>query len=228
MAARAQRVDERWLARRIEHGDPFWPPQLAVAIAIALNLAMAEKLTPGPRWLPAAIEGALLVVLVATTRNDRATEHAPGRRRLALAVVGLVSAANVFALALLVHYLVGGGEIQGRSLIGSGALLLVNNMLLFAVWYWELDGGGPVERFRHPPARPDFQFTQMDNPELTLPGWRPGFGDYLYLSFTNTTAFSPTDTMPLTHAAKAIMALQSATALTTIGLVVARAVNILG
>ena len=101
-------------------------------------------------------------------------------------------------------------------------------MLLFSVWYWEMDRGGPVVRHLDPKALPDFQFPQMENPGLAPPGWRPGFVDYLYVSLTNATAFSPTDTMPLTQTAKLVMGVQSVAALVTVGLVVARAVNILG
>src|SRR3989442_269443 len=86
---------------------------------------------------------------------------------------------------------------------------------------------GPVARFLNPKALPDFQFPQMENPGLAPPGWRPGFVDYLYTSLTNATAFSPTDTMPLTQTAKLVMAVQAVAALVTVGLVVARAVNIL-
>ena len=143
-------------------------------------------------------------------------------------MIGLVSLANVVSLALLVHYLVRGGKAGGHQLILSGIVLWATNVLLFAVWYWEMDRGGPVLRFRRPEILPDFQFPQMENPELAPRGWRPGFLDYLYTSLTNATAFSPTDTMPLTQTAKAVMGLQGVAALVTIGLVVARAVNILG
>jgi hypothetical protein len=222
------RRGERSLAKRIEAGDPYWPPQLALAIALGLDVALSDQVTPGPRWLPAVVAGLLLAVLVVTTWGDRATEHVQSRRHLALAVITLVSAFSLVALGMLVEKLINGGQTEGKPLIGSGTLLLVNDVLLFAVWYWELDRGGPVERFRNPDTRPDFQFTQMDNPHFAVPNWRPGFGDYLYLSLTNTQAFSPTDTMPLTHAAKSIMGLQAVASMVTIGLVIARAVNILG
>ena len=101
-------------------------------------------------------------------------------------------------------------------------------MLIFGLWYWGLDQGGPVRRVQPDPPPPDFQFPQMENPTLTIPGWRPGFADYLYTSLTNATAFSPTDVMPLTLTAKLMMGVESITAFMTIGLVVARAVNILG
>ena len=223
----ALRRSERWLYRRLESGDPLWAPQLAVGTAIVLNLALSEKVTIGPNWLLPAVETVLLLVLFMTTRGIRATQHFPARRRFALMVIGLVSLTNIVSVCLLIHYLLRGGHVAGRPLIGSGALLFATNVLLFSVWYWELDGGGPVERFRGTAKLRDFQFPQMENPQLAPPNWRPGFGDYLYTSFTNATAFSPTDTMPLTHPAKAVMALQSATALATVALVVARAVNIL-
>jgi hypothetical protein len=143
-------------------------------------------------------------------------------------VIGLVSAVNGVSLGLLVHYLINGGNAGGHELIVSGAVLWVTNVLLFAVWYWELDRGGPVARFVDPDALPDFLFPQMEDTQFAIPGWRPGFGDYLYTSLTNATAFSPTDTMPLTLTAKLVMSVQAITALLTVALVVARAVNILG
>ncbi len=212
---------------RIEKGDPLWPAQLAIAIAIALSLGLSNKVTIGPTWLLPSVEALLLVVLVFVT-PARAAEHSAGRRRFALALTGLVTLASVVSLALLAHYLINGGKVGGHKLILSGALLWATNVLLFAVWYWEMDRGGPVERFRNPRAPADFQFPQMENPDLAPPGWRPGFLDYLYTSLTNAQAFSPTDTMPLTHTAKIVMGVQSTAALLTVGLVIARAVNILG
>jgi uncharacterized membrane protein len=212
---------------RLERGDPYWPAQLAVAVAIALNFVLTEKITIGPTWLMPAVEGVLLVALVVVAPR-RATAHSRGRRRFGLAVVGFVTLAYVVSLGLLIHYLINGGATGGHRLILSGAVLWATNVLLFAVWYWELDRGGPVVRFLDPHALPDFQYPQMENPGLAPKGWRPGFLDYLYTSFTNATAFSPTDTMPLTQTAKVVMGIQSAAALLTVGLVVARAVNILG
>jgi hypothetical protein len=211
---------------RLERGDPYWPSQLAVAAAIALSLALSKQVTVGPRWLLPSVEGLLLVALVVVA-PVRATAHSRGRRWFALVVIGFVTLANAVSLGLLVHYLINGGHTVGHDLIESGAVLWATNVLLFAVWYWELDRGGPVARFVDPDALPDFQFPQMENKQFAVPGWRPGFGDYLYTSLTNATAFSPTDTMPLTLTAKLVMSVQSVTALLTLGLVVARAVNIL-
>ena len=215
------------LRARLEQGDPFWPAQLTVAAAIALNLTLADRVTVGPTWLLPSVEGALLVALVIIAPS-RAASHTRQIRRFALGVIGLVSLANVVSLGLLVHYLVNGGKAGGHALILSGVVLWGTNVLLFSVWYWEMDRGGPVVRFLNPKALPDFQFPQMENPGLAPPGWRPGFLDYLYVSLTNATAFSPTDTMPLTQTAKLVMGVQSVAALVTVGLVVARAVNILG
>jgi uncharacterized membrane protein len=221
------RIDIRRVGRRLENGDPLWPAQAAVALAIALNLGLSKEVTVGPRWVLPGVEAVLLAWLVYVAPS-RATTHSRRRRRLSLVVIGLVSLTNVVTLGLLVHFLVNGGKVDGHQLILSGALAWMTNVLLFAVWYWELDRGGPVARFLEPDRMPDFQFPQMENPHLAPEGWRPGFVDYLYTSMTNATAFSPTDTMPLTPIAKTLMGIQSLAALVTVGLVVARAVNILG
>jgi uncharacterized membrane protein len=215
------------LEARLEHGDPLWPPQLAIAICIGLHFALTEKVTIGPTWLLPVVEGVLLAALVIVAPSH-ASRHEGRRRGLALTVIGVVSLTNVISLGLLVHYLVVGGHAGGQSLIESGGLLWATTVLLFAVWFWEMDRGGPVVRHLNPAAQADFQFPQMENPTLAPPNWRPGFGDYLYTSLTNATAFSPTDVMPLTQSAKLVMAIESVTALMTIGLVIARAVNVLG
>jgi uncharacterized membrane protein len=228
VASRRREIELERLRRRLEQGDPFWPAQAAVAFAVVLSLALPDTLTLGPPLLLPAVELVLLFVLFVVVPR-RATRHDGRRRMFALIVVGLVSATTIVSLAKLVHYLVAGGQVGGERLIESGALLWLTLVLLFAVFYWEFDGGGPVARMeRQHPEFPDFLFPQMDSTEHAPPNWRPGFVDYLYLSLTNSVAFSPTDTMPLTGTAKVLMAVQSVTALMTLGLVVARAVNILG
>jgi uncharacterized membrane protein len=214
------------ITRRAEKGDPGWPAQLAVALVIGLTLTLSEQVTVGPTWLLPALEAVLLVVLVVVRPNHLSKEH-PQTRRFAMLVTGFISLANVVSLALLVHYLVAGGHVSGRRLIGSGAVLWAANVLLFAVWYWELDSGGPAARFHERADMRDFSFPQTDNPALGPEHWRPGFLDYLYVSLTNATAFSPTDTMPLSRWAKMLMLVQSAMSLALAVMVVARAVNIL-
>jgi hypothetical protein len=213
------------LRTRLAKHDPLWGPQLLIAAAILLDLALPEKLTVGPNWLRPTLEGLALIGLTASSPHPR-VRHTPLRRQLAMALTGLVSAANSASLVLLCHYLLHGGRSGGRELIGSGIVLWVTNVLLFGVWYWQVDRGGPLARATEP-GLPDFLFPQMTDREYAPPDWRPRLIDYLYTSFTNATAFSPTDTMPLTPGAKLLMTGQSLTALVTLGLVVARAVNIL-
>jgi hypothetical protein len=112
-------------------------------------------------------------------------------------------------------------------LLLNGGVIWLTNVLVFALWYWELDRGGPVGRALAVKHHPDFLFPQMATPQMAPPDWEPWFPDYFYLSFTNATAFSPTDTLPLSRWAKMLMALQSAVSLSTVALVIARAVNIL-
>jgi hypothetical protein len=207
--------------------DPLWGPQLLIAGAILLDLSLPDKLTVGPVWLLPGLEALALIGLSASSPHPR-MRHSLWQRRLAMGLTGLVTAANSASLVLLCHFLLKGGQANGRELIGSGIVLWVTNVLLFGVWYWQIDRGGPLARARQPDALPDFLFVQMTEREFAPPGWQPNLVDYLYTSFTNATAFSPTDTMPLTSTAKWLMAAQALTALLTIGLVVARAVNILG
>lgn len=208
--------------------DPFWGPQLLVAGAIALDLLLPNKLTIGPSWLLPAIEGMLLVVLLAVSPYPR-MRHSALRRNVAMGFVGLVSAVNIFSLIELCRYLLEGRATSGRPLILAGVALWVTNVLLFAIWYWELDRGGPQARTQPgSERRADFLFSQMgDAQPFTRPDWLPGVIDYLWLSFTTATAFSPTDTMPLSQTAKLLMAVQSLTSLLVVALVVSRAVNIL-
>jgi len=212
------RFVERWL--------PFWEPQLVVACAIALQLALSEDVTVGPNWLFPALEGAVLISLTIVSPHPN-VRNSPIRRRVAIGMIGLVSAANIASLVLLSHRLLHGGNANGHSLILSGVVLWCTNVLLFGLWYWEVDRGGPLARAHSEDRFPDFMFVQMDKTQFAPKDWRPQLIDYLYLSFTNATAFSPTDTMPLTPIAKWLMSGQALASLVTVGLVVARAVNIL-
>jgi hypothetical protein len=206
--------------------DPYWGGQLVIGAAILLSLSLTQKVTLGPNWLLPALEALALLGLTMASPHPRMRDSQL-RRRLALTLIAVVTAGNSYSLILLCHYLLQGGKAGGHALIGSGVVLWVTNVLLFGVWYWQLDGGGPTARRHKRKPHPDFLFVQMTETEFAPRGWHPTLTDYLYTSFTNATAFSPTDTMPLTPMAKALMTAQSLTALVTIGLVVARAVNIL-
>jgi hypothetical protein len=211
------------VADHLRRDDPLWPGQLATFAALALYVTLPAQLTIGPNWPLPAAEIAVLVLLIVWRRQARDV------RAAAIGLLLVAALANIVALVLLVHYLVAGGRARGSELIGGGLVIWTTNLLLFAVMYWELDRGGPVR-----PAAdrrsimPDLLFPQMSDERYAAPGWKPGFGDYLFVSLTNQTAFSPTDTMPLTLRAKALMGLQGLAALVTIGVVLARAVNILG
>jgi uncharacterized membrane protein len=207
--------------------SPFWGPQIVVLVAILLDLALPERVRLGPRWLLPSVLGALLIGL-AIAGSHPSARYSQVRRRLAIGLIGVVSAVNVYSLALLSHYLINGSKASGRSLIFSGLALWVTNILLFALWFYELDRGGPLARATGREQMPDFMFVPMAEGRRYSPaGWKPRLVDYLYLAFTNATAFSPTDTMPLTAAAKWLMTAQSVVSLWVVVLVVARAVNIL-
>jgi uncharacterized membrane protein len=206
--------------------EPFWPAQLTVLAAIAIQLLLPARLTVGPAWLIPGLEGALLIGLVIVTPNQIEDEH-PRRRRIALGLTAFVSVANIYSLGALTHYLLHHNVSQGRALIGAGVLIWLTNFLIFALWYWEIDRGGPGRRSAGHDDPPDFLFPQMADDRIEPLSWRPKFLDYLYVSLTNAMAFSPTDTMPLTSMAKIVMGIQSLVSLVTIGLIVSRAINIL-
>ena len=215
------------LRDRLERGDPYWPAQVAVATASALNFVLAERVTVGPTWLLPSVEGVLLLALVVIA-PARATSHSRRTRRLALAVIGFVSLANIVSLGLLVHFLINGGQAGGHKLILSGVVSGRRTCCSSPCGTGRWIAAGPSLASSTRTRCGTSSFPQMENPQLAPADWRPGFVDYLYTSLTNATAFSPTDTMPLTQSAKVVMALQSISALLTVGLVVARAVNILG
>jgi uncharacterized membrane protein len=208
--------------------EPVWPAQLTVLAAIGLQLTLPERLTLRPVWLLPALEGLLVIGLMLASPRQLEYEH-PRRKRVAVALIAFVSAANIYSLTELskhlLHKEIPSGD--GRELIISGMLIWLTNFLLFALWYWEIDRGGPGVRAAGKDEPPDFLFPQMSDDRIEPLEWRPHFIDYLYVSLTNATAFSPTDTMPLTPMAKVIMGVQSVVSLVTIGLIVSRAVNIL-
>jgi hypothetical protein len=211
----------------------YWPAALCVLATILLQVRLPGKLTVGPSWLLPSLEGALLVGLVATTPRGRVDEEHPVRRRVAIGLIALVTIANATTLYLLAHELLHKRVSNGRSLILSGVAIWLTNVLIFALWYWQLDRGGPANRARHPDpttpeGRPDFVFPEMDGGLPYTPGnWIPGFIDYLALAVTTATAFSPTDTMAISQRAKALMSAQALISLVTLGLIISRAVGIL-
>jgi len=204
-----------------------WPASLAVIAALALYVTLPEHFVLGPRWVIPALELALLVPL-SIIAPRRTYDEAPWRRIAAIVLIAIINAANVASLVFLVRFLIGSGaKASGTQLLISSTEIWLTNILVFALWYWELDRGGPKHRMAASTRSADFLFPQMVTPICASPGWMPRFVDYFFVAFTNATAFSPTDTMPLTPAAKMLMAVQSLTSLLTVALVAARAVNIL-
>jgi uncharacterized membrane protein len=206
--------------------ESVWPAQITVLAAIGLQFALPARLTVGPFWLVPGLEALLLIGLLFATPKELEGEH-PRRRAMAIGLIAFVSAANIYSLTELSKFLLHHEVSNGHQLIVSGVLIWLTNFLIFALWYWETDRGGPGKRAAGEDGPPDFLFPQMTDDRIEPRDWRPHFIDYLYVSLTNATAFSPTDTMPLTPTAKSIMGIQGLVSLVTIGLIVSRAVNIL-
>jgi len=214
--------------RQVTRGESRWAVSAAVLVALFLQVILPNHLAPRPRWLLPTFQTLLFVGLISA--NPRRFERrTPNVRVASMVLIALMSAANAWSAGRLVFGLIDGSEhgtSAGRLLVNGGAIWLTN-VVVFALWYWELDRGGPVARMLATQPYPDFLFAQMQSPALAPPDWEPTFLDYLYLSFTNATAFSPTDVLPMSRWAKCTMMLQSAVSLATVVLVIARAVNTL-
>jgi len=222
----AGEVKPAWRRRTV--GEPRWQVAACTAVAIGLQVAVPGRLVVlRPVWVLPALEGVLLLALVLANPH-RINRQSRVLRMLGLALATLISFANAWSVVSLAEGLVRGteGENAGPLLVTGGAIWLTN-VIVFALWYWEFDRGGPVARALGTDPYPDFLFVQMTSPQLAPPDWEPAFADYLYLAFTNAAAFSPTDVMPLSRWAKLAMTVQSAISILTVALIVARAVNIL-
>ena len=225
------------------HGLDFWLARASIVLIAALQLLFVNpNLTIGPRWVAPTFEILMLAPLSLATawtqqRARVATEdhhwkaikrHRQIIRGLATALTVIVMLINFDALAAVTKALLHGGKgPSGQSLLIDALNIWFTNVVIFALFFWNIDRDGPAARGLHPRAKPDFLYPQMIGGGDEDPTWTPGFLDYFYVSFTNATAFSPTDTMPLSVRAKMLMALQAFVSLLTVGLVAARAVNIL-
>ena len=222
--------------------SPLWPSAAIIASAI-LYADLPSRFIAGSsagafsvvRWVIPALTLLVLAALLATVPGGALTRSLGWRgyhlhvtrHWLSIGLIAIVSAANAASIILLVHLLVNGAHANAPVLLRAAVHMWVVNVLIFGLWYWQLDGGGPAARPTCKPAERDFLFPQQTEPVLREGGWRPMFLDYLYVSFTNASAFSPTDTMPLSRWAKMLMLVQSAISLALAVMVVARAVNIL-
>jgi hypothetical protein len=212
--------------RRKAEGEERWPVTAAMVVAVALQVALPDRLAIGPRWLLPALEAALLIGLCSANPR-KINRRSTALRWASLGLIAVISVANGWASYELIRGLVQGTVTHAGPLLSDGLCIYVTNIIVFGLWYWEWDRGGPVARAHADRMYPDFLFPQMTQDHLAPDDWRPTFVDYLYVSSTNATAFSPTDTMPLTRWAKLLMLAQSLIALSTVALVVARAVNVL-
>jgi uncharacterized membrane protein len=205
-----------------------WPLAGALALLLGIPLLLPSRFSLGPSWVVPVVDVALLVAIGIADRS-RSGHVSAAVRVLSLALmVVLVAAAAGVTVRLVVDLVKGGPETSDASdLLSVGFGVWIYTILAFAFLYWILDGGGPDARLWSPPRFPHLAFPEQLNPVVAPPGWRPQFFDYLYLGFTNATAFSPTDVMPLARWVKAAMTAQAVTSLAILGLVIARAVNIL-
>jgi hypothetical protein len=199
----------------------------AVLAAMVLTILLPDEWRLGPSWVVPSVEGVLLVALVL---GDPGTisKQSSILRAVSIALVAVLIGQSLWSTVLLIDELINGGP-QASSpgaLLAAGSIVWLSNNIAFALLYWELDSGGAAARAYGLPAHPDLAFPQQLNPNIASPNWRPRFIDYLYLGFTNATAFSPTDAMPLVPWAKITMAVQATISLAILGLVVARAVNV--
>ena len=208
-------------------GEPRWHVSLLVLVLIILQALLPSELT-GTESLIVPLAEFLLLAIITLANPTRIDRREMWLRVLGFALIGMATVANAWALFRLVQLLVGTtGTADAPRLLVTGANVWITNVIIFALWYWEVDRGGPAARAVAPDPSPDFLFPQMSLEAEVFQEWEPRILDYLYVSYTNATAFSPTDAMPLTRGAKMAMMLQSSISLATVVLVVARAVNIL-
>jgi hypothetical protein len=200
----------------------------AVGATSALTVLLPNSLRLGPSWLLPVAEGILLVTLVVVDPG-RISRRSTFLRWISITLVVVLALSAAWSTARLVDDLTHAGPetSSASALLRTGGSVWVSTVVAFALLYFELDSGGSAARAHHVPDVPDLAFPQHLNPEVRSPGWRPRMVDYLYLALTNSTAFSPTDVMPLAPWAKMAMAGQSLLSLIILGLVIARGVNVL-
>ncbi|OKK21878.1 hypothetical protein AMK16_01045 [Streptomyces sp. CB00455] len=205
-----------------------WPMAAAVIVSAVLTLLLPDDLRLGPRWALPLAEGLLLVALMSAD-PVRISRRSGALRAVSVALVGVLACGAIWSTVRLIDDLVHGGDEtnSATALLLAGGSVWASTVLAFSLLYFELDNGGPAARAHHMPPTPALAFPQQLTPELNASNWRPRYIDYLYLGFTNSTALSPTDVMPLAPWAKIVMTLQSVVSLVILGLVIARAVNVL-
>lgn len=215
------------LRNKYREHEPIWHVQLAVLAAIILQLFLPDSFVFGSRYLLITSEMLLLLAMSFTTPHERIFKSL-SRRINVLLLIGLTSVANAYSLAEIARQLLKSGQItRGRDLVLTVLNIFLTNIIIFALWYWEMDGGGPGEREAAAKYDHDFLFPQDRHDDYRHPMWRPTFIDYLYVSSTNAMTFGPADTKPLSRRSKILMLAQATISLVAIALVAARAISIL-
>jgi uncharacterized membrane protein len=218
-------VDPAW--RRVTDIESFVPVSIALGVAVVLQATLADRVAQ-LRWVFVGVCVVLLAIL-AFVSPRRVERRARLFRGSMLFLIAVMSIANMVSAGELVVDLVNETGIRDADvLLRTGGAIWLTNVIVFSLWYWEFDRGGPLARAQQPVAVPDFLFPQMADPKLAPADWQSEYVDYLYLSFTNAMAFSPTDVLPLSRWSKLTMLVQSLVSLVIAVLVIARAVNILG
>ena len=212
-----------WL--RATEGEHRWWIVLALVVTIAAQFALPSRFVVHPAYIVPTIEALLLVVLT-VMHPDRLSERTQQLRIASQVLLAIIAITNAISVGLLIHTITTGHHVAPVTLLIGGGEIWLTNTIVFALWYWEYDRGGPAARAHGTEDVPDLLFPQLTDEHLAR-NWEPIFVDYLFVSFTNSTAFSPTDTMPLSRWAKLLFALQASISLVTVALIAARAVNIL-
>lgn len=204
----------------------LWHAQLVFLLAVVLQFTIPNELRVGDKWTLAIIE-LVLIAGIGITAPRRHISFQGFNRTIAVLLIAVVSFASISSLVLVINSLLNQNDIPGKHLLIAAFAIFLTNIITFSLIYWELDGPGLTGYKKHD-ASPKFDFPQMDSDNPNEKSWEPTYFDYLYVSTTNASAFSPTDALPLTHTTKAIMGVQALISLLTVVLVTARAVNILG
>ena len=207
--------------------DPIWQLQIGVLVVMVLQYFTNDSLLPFDKLVIIGFEAFLLLALTVVT-SDGYHKVSPTRRMLTMSLIAIVTVINIFSLVFLVRALLfsDSSGIDGHTLLQNSFVIYVTNIFMFALWYWEMDGGGPDHRVVSERQR-DFLFPQMIHHGISGLAWLPGFIDYLYLSTTNVTNFASADTMPISHRAKLLMMVQALVSVITVVLVAARAIGVL-
>lgn len=207
-------------------GELRWPVSVATILVITLQLVLPDRLTLNYQNIILIVE-VLLLLFIFISNPHRIAQHKSHIWFSGIALNFVMTISNIAGVIKLIDLLVNGKITEPKLLLLSGGSIWISNMVIFSLWYWEIDGGGSGLRSQSDRYQPDFLFTQMSNPEFANPDWKPVYLDYFYLSLTNSSAFSPTDVLPLSRIAKSLMAIQSLISMLTLFLIVARAVNVL-